>query len=66
MNGFYMQCERAQGSWKDGQKVNVLCIINQNHQRWAIVVGQSSKLKDIYSMVNPMLMVDYTKNGTTL
>ena len=31
-----MQCERARGSWKDQYRVNVLCIVDQDHQRCAI------------------------------
>ena len=32
MNGLYLQYEKAPESTKDGKKVNVLCIVNQNHE----------------------------------
>ena len=34
MNGFYIQSERARGSWKDGKEseVNVYCIVDQDRQ----------------------------------
>ena len=50
MKGFYMQSERARESWKDGKEseVNVYCIVDQDHQIWAIAVDHSSKFKDIY------------------
>ena len=61
MNGLYLECEGAWGNWKDKYKVNVLCIANQNHERWAIVVDHSSKFKIIYSMVHPPLYTNVDK-----
>ena len=46
--------------------MNVLCINDENHQRRAIEVCHSSKFKDIYSMVNQLLMGYDTENGATL
>ena len=46
MNGSYLQCERARGSWKYelkvNVKVNVLYIIDQDHQGWAAIEDHSS------------------------
>ena len=42
------------------------CIVDQGYHRWEIVVDQSSKSKDIYMMVNPLLMGYDTENGITL
>ena len=33
--------------------MNVLCIIDQDHQRSVIIVDHSWKLRDIYPMANP-------------
>ena len=33
MNGLNLQGEIAQRKWKDGYKVNVFCIVDQDHQR---------------------------------
>ena len=38
-------CGTARGSWKDGWTVNLLCIVDQDHQRKAILVDYSSKIK---------------------
>ena len=56
MNGLNLQCERSQGSWKDGLKENVLCIVDQDHQSWAIAVDHTSKIKATYLMVNPPIV----------
>ena len=45
--------------------MNVLCTADQDHQRWAIAVNNSNKFEDIYSMVNPLLMVYDIENGAT-
>ena len=66
MNGFHMQCESARESWKDGQKVNVPCIADQDYQKIAIAVDHFSKSEDIYWMLNPPLIVYDTENGGTL
>ena len=47
MVGLYMQCEKARGSLKDRQKVNVLCIVDQDHQKSVVVVGPSRKVRGI-------------------
>ena len=47
MNGLHLQCESDQRSWKDGLKVNVFCIVDQDYQSWAIVVDHTSKFKTI-------------------
>ena len=66
MNGLYFYCERAWGSWKDGKKVNLLCVVDQDHQRWGIEADYSSKFKAIYWTVNPQ-PVDYSSgNGATI
>ena len=66
MNGFHMQCESARESWKDGQKVNVPYIADQDYQKIAIAVDHFSKSEDIYWMLNPPLIVYDTENGGTL
>ena len=66
MNGFHMQCESARASWKDGQKVNVPYIADQDYQKIAIAVDHFSKSEDIYWMLNPPLIVYDTENGGTL
>ena len=66
MNGFHMQCESARESWKDGQKVNVPYIADQDYQKIAIAVDHFSKSEDIYWMLNPPLIVYDTENGETL
>ena len=43
--------------------MNVLCIINQDHQRQAIAVDHSSKFKAILSMINSPLVGYNTENG---
>ena len=60
--------------WKDPRKLkrwvelNVLCnfIVDQDHQKWVIVLDHLSKSEDIYSLVNPLLMGYETENGTAL
>ena len=39
---------------KDGKKVNVLDIVDRNHQRSVIVVDHSRNFKGIYSMLVTM------------
>ena len=38
MNDLFFQYERILGSWKDRLDINVLCIVDQDHQRTVIVV----------------------------
>ena len=58
--------------WKGWRKlkswveINVLCIIDQDHQWWLIAVDHASKFKVIYLIVNPPLMVYNTENGASL
>ena len=49
MNGLYLQYEELVESAirKDGKKLNVLYIVDQNHQRSGIVVDHSRNFKDI-------------------
>ena len=49
MNGLYLQYEELVESAirKDGKKLNVLYIVDQNHQRSVIVVDHSRNFKDI-------------------
>ena len=49
-----------------GRKVNLLCLVDQDHQSFTIVVDHFRKFKDIYSMVNPKLMSYGTENGASL
>ena len=35
-------------SKKDGKKVNVLCIVDQNHERYVVVLEHFRNFKDIY------------------
>ena len=46
--------------------MNVLYIVCEDHQRWMIIVIYPSKFKAIYSIVNPPLTGENTKNGATL
>ena len=34
-------------SKKDGKKVNVLCIVDQNHERYVVVLDHFRNFKDI-------------------
>ena len=58
--------------WKGSKKLkrwvemNVLCIIDEDHQWWVIVVDHTNKFKVIYSILNPPLMVYNTENGASL
>ena len=45
MDGLYLQCERSRRSWKDGHKVNVLCIIDQEYQRCTLAVDHCGTFK---------------------
>ena len=49
MNSLYLQYEKL---WKipmkDGKKVNVLCIVDQNHERSVFVLDHFRNFKDIY------------------
>ena len=48
MNGLYLQYEKL---WKvptkDGKKANVLCIIDQNHERFVVVLDHFRNFKGI-------------------
>ena len=48
MNGLYLQYEKL---WKlptkDGKKVNVLCIIDLNHERSVVVLDHFKNFKGI-------------------
>ena len=43
-------------SWLDDLKLKVLRFVYQDHQRWAIVVEDFSKVKGVFSFENPSLM----------
>ena len=44
----YLQCERAGGNRKVGWvEINALCIADQNHQWWGIIIDHISKFKPI-------------------
>ena len=47
MKGFYLQWERACRSWKGEEKVNILYIVDQIHQRNTFAVDHFSKFKGI-------------------
>ena len=53
MNSLYLQYKKTRGSRKDGQKLDVVCVIDQDHQRSAIVVDHFRKFKGIQSVENP-------------
>ena len=40
-----------------GLEINVLCLVDQDHQKWVIAVDYNNKFKAIYSIVNPSVMV---------
>ena len=42
VNDLYLQCEKVGRSWVE---INVLWIIDQDHQWWVIAVENTSKLK---------------------
>ena len=46
--------------------MNVLCIVNQDHQRSSVVVDHSRNFKGIQSMKNPRLTGYNIENGGTL
>ena len=49
MNGLYLQYEEPVESAirKDGKKLNVVYVVDQNHQRSVIVIDHSRNFKDI-------------------
>ena len=48
MNDLYLQHQKGSRKWKKwAEKVNVLCIVNQDYQRYAIAVEHSSKSANI-------------------
>ena len=46
--------------------MNVLCIVDQDHQRWVIEEDHTSKFKAIKAIVNPLFMVYNIENGASL
>ena len=46
--------------------MNVLCIVNQDHQRSSVVVDHSRNFKGIQSIKNPRLTGYNIENGGTL
>ena len=47
MTYLYLQCDRARGGWKDGYKMDALCIVDQDHWGCPIVKDHSSPFKGI-------------------
>ena len=48
MNGLYLQYENLwKEPTKDGKKVNVLCIVDQNHERTVVVLDHFRNFKGI-------------------
>ena len=48
MNALYLQQMKNSGkNTKDGRKVNVLCIVDRNHQRSMVVVDHSRNFKGV-------------------
>ena len=47
INGLYLQCERVSRKLKSWVEMNVLCIVDQDHQRSMIAVDHTSKFKAI-------------------
>ena len=66
MNGLYVQYERARGNLKYGWKVNVLCIVDQVHQRSGIVVTILETLKGLSRWQTHALWVTTSKIGQYL
>ena len=66
MTYLYLQCDRARGGRKDGYKMDVLCIVDQDHWGCPIVKDHSSQFKGIQLMANPQLMTYYTEKRATL
>ena len=54
MNGLYLHARwiwRAVESKKDGKKVDVLCIVDRNHERCVVALDNFRNFKGIYSIV---------------
>ena len=48
MNSLYLQCEgQCEGAGHSWVEMNVLCIVDHDHQRWVIVEDHTSKFKAI-------------------
>ena len=47
MNLWMLDWRDKMGRWKDGKKVNVLCIVNRDHQRSAVAVDHPRNCKCI-------------------
>ena len=61
MNGLYLHARwiwRGLESKKDGKKVNVLCIIGQNHERSVVVPDHFRNFKSIFSIVVTTLKME--------
>ena len=44
----------------------LICIVDQDHQWWVIVVHHTKNFKAIYLVLNPPLMVNNTENQASL
>ena len=42
---------KSYSSWKNGKKVNVLCIVNRNHDQYVVVLDNFRNFKDIELIV---------------
>ena len=47
MNSLYLQ-RRALEITKDGKRMNILCIVDQNHERFVVLLDHFKSFKDIY------------------
>ena len=68
MNGLYLRSVSRKG-WrklKSWVEMNVLCIVDEDHQWWVIAVDHTSKFEVNYPILNPSLMVYNTENGASL
>ena len=64
MNGLYLQS--SEKYTKDGKKVNVLCIIDWNHERSVVVLDHFRNFKCIYLIVEYNIENKEGKGGTTV
>ena len=51
---------------KSWVEMNVLCIVDKDHQWWVIAVDHTSKFKVIWLILTPSLMLYNTENGASL
>ena len=51
---------------KSWVEMNVICIVDEDHQWWVISVDHTSKFKVIQSILNPPPIVYNSENGISL